>query len=78
MRISWVLWWIVYVFWLLCLVGFVSMALFSGIKTLDEVYGLICIVLGLFFTPILCQVVWLIINLIVGHNLKNTYFSKEK
>ncbi len=78
MRISWVLWWVVTVFWLICLVGFISMAMYYGIKSLNEAFELICILLCIFFTPIVCQVVWLITNLIVGHNIKHTYASEEK
>lgn len=72
MRISWVLWLIATIFWLLCFVGFTGGAILGNVQTIGEVFGLVFVSIGLFAMPIICQTVWLVINLVIGHYTKRT------
>lgn len=75
MKIAWILWWIATIFWGVVAIGLLVFTLMNGLNSGIEWYKFTFIMIGIFLVPIICQVVWLIINLIVSKNFKESQYN---
>ncbi|HLQ96231.1 MAG TPA: hypothetical protein VK108_07585 [Pseudogracilibacillus sp.] len=69
-KISWILWWVVTALIALLIVGLVIYAFYSGLSTWKEVYILLMLIFGVFLIPAFLQIIWLIVNLMIGSKQK--------
>lgn len=75
-KISWILWWVVTALIALLIVGLVIYAFYSGLSTWKEVYILLMLIFGVFLIPAFLQIIWLIVNLMIGS--KQKYEQKRR
>ena len=70
MKLSWILWWGITVFWLILLLAIIIYSLNNGLITAThrESMAFIWLLIGLFSVPFLIQVIWLILNFLVKRN----------
>ncbi|PNZ27855.1 Uncharacterised protein [Staphylococcus petrasii] len=76
MKLSWILWWVISAFWIILFIGSSVMIWerrtdATGIFQTPELRAVSIIILAIaFLLPIIIQIVWLIINLIMSRNEK--------
>ncbi|PNZ67440.1 DUF3923 family protein [Staphylococcus croceilyticus] len=76
MKLSWILWWVVSAFWIILFIGSSVMIWTrrtdaAGIFQTPELRAVSIIILAVaFLLPIIIQIVWLVINLVMSHNEK--------
>ena len=56
-------------------IGLLVFTLMNGLNSGIEWYKFTFVMIGIFLVPIICQVVWLIINLIVSKNFKESQYN---
>lgn len=69
-KISWILWWAVTGLIALLILSLIIFAFYSGLSTWKEVYILMMFIFGVFLIPAFLQIIWLIVNLMIGSKQK--------
>ena len=72
MKISWILWWMATVFWIVVALILLVLGLMYGLNNEMEGYKFTFLFIGIFLAPIICQLIWLIINIIVSKGFKES------
>ncbi len=67
MKISWILWWIISVFWIVVILSLTIYSLLNGltINNQSDFFKFFCLLIGLFIFPFIIQLLWLVINILV-------------
>lgn len=64
MKLSWILWWVATLFWLLMILGLALYSWSNGLFDANnkEVYSFFWLLIGLLVIPFIVQFTWLLIN----------------
>ncbi|MGW7951191.1 hypothetical protein ACWEYS_13380 [Staphylococcus xylosus] len=67
MKISWALWYVITFFWIIIILGISIYSWFNGLSngSNEDFYKFLWLLVGLFIIPIIIQLLWLFINILV-------------